>query len=62
MSPPSFLPQSHLLCLCSGSHVVVIAQRTILGKSYARATQTKGPRPRSRTLTAVQEAILEVSS
>ncbi|EKU21448.1 hypothetical protein NSK_007870 [Nannochloropsis salina CCMP1776] len=43
----------------SGSHVVVIAQRTILGKSYGRSTKTKGPRPRSRTLTAVQDAILE---
>ena len=40
--------------------MVVVAQRTILGKSYARSTKTKGPRPRSRTLTAVQEAILEV--
>jgi small subunit ribosomal protein S7e len=39
--------------------VVVIAQRTILGKSYGRSTKTKGPRPRSRTLTAVQDAILE---
>merc|ERR1711971_752319 len=26
---------------------------------YARSTKTKGPRPRSRTLTAVQDAILE---
>lgn len=39
--------------------MVVVAQRTILGKSYGRSTKTKGPRPRSRTLTAVQEAILE---
>ena len=43
----------------SGKHVVIVAQRTILGKSYARSTKTKGPRPRSRTLTAVQDAILE---
>ena len=43
----------------SGRHVVIVAQRTILGKSYARSTKTKGPRPRSRTLTAVQDAILE---
>lgn len=44
----------------SGRHVVIIAQRTILGKSYARSTKTQGPRPRSRTLTAVQDAMLEV--
>lgn len=43
----------------SGRHVVVIAQRTILGPSYARNPKTNGPRPRSRTLTAVQDAILE---
>ncbi len=43
----------------SGRHVVVIAQRTILGPSYARNPKTSGPRPRSRTLTAVQDAILE---
>lgn len=44
----------------SGRHVVFIAQRTILGKSYARSKKVKGPRPRSRTLKAVQESILEV--
>ncbi|CAM9822004.1 unnamed protein product, partial [Discosporangium mesarthrocarpum] len=43
----------------SGRHVVIIAQRTILGKSYSRSTKTRGPRPRSRTLTAVQDATLE---
>ena len=43
----------------SGKHVVFIAQRTILGDSYSRSTKTKGPRPRSRTLTKVHEAILE---
>ncbi|KAJ0402513.1 hypothetical protein ATCC90586_002683 [Pythium insidiosum] len=43
----------------SGRHVVFITQRTILGKGYARANKTSGPRPRSRTLTAVQEAILD---
>lgn len=36
-----------------------IAQRTILGKGYARDQKTSGPRPRSRTLTAVQDAILD---
>lgn len=43
----------------SGRHVLIIAQRTILGKSYTRNSKTKGPRPRSRTLTAVHEAILD---
>ena len=43
----------------SGSHVIVIGQRTILGKSFARDHRTKGIRPRSRTLTAVQDAILD---
>jgi small subunit ribosomal protein S7e len=38
---------------------LLIAQRSILGKSYARDQKTKGLRPRSRTLTAVQDAILE---
>ena len=41
----------------SGQHVVVVAQRTILPeKSRARKI---GIRPRSRTLTAVQDALLE---
>jgi small subunit ribosomal protein S7e len=43
----------------SGRHVLIIAQRTILGKSYARNAKTNGPRPRSRTLTAVHTAILD---
>ncbi|KAL9191340.1 hypothetical protein ACHAXT_001046 [Thalassiosira profunda] len=43
----------------SGRHVLIVAQRNILGKSYARSQKTKGLRPRSRTLTAVQDAILE---
>ena len=44
----------------SGKHVLLLAHRNILGKSFARSTKgTKGPRPRSRTLTAVQDAILE---
>eukprot|EP00466_Bigelowiella_natans_P016850 jgi/Bigna1/92634/estExt_fgenesh1_pm.C_440020 len=39
-------------------HVLFIAQRTVLSKSYIR--KSKGQlRPRSRTLTAVHEAILE---
>lgn len=43
----------------SGRHVLIVAQRTILGKSYTRNVKTSGLRPRSRTLTAVQDAILE---
>merc|ERR1740124_1155946 len=43
----------------SGRHVLIVAQRTILGKYYNRSQKTKGPLPRSRTLTAVQDAILE---
>jgi len=43
----------------SGRHVVIIAQRTILASSFSRSTKGAGPRPRSRTLTAVQDAILE---
>jgi small subunit ribosomal protein S7e len=42
-----------------GKHVMIIANRTILNKSYGRSTGSKGPRPRSRTLTKVQDAILE---
>lgn len=43
----------------SGRHVLMIAQRNILGKSFNRSAQTKGPRPRSRTMTAVHAAVLE---
>jgi small subunit ribosomal protein S7e len=43
----------------SGRHVILIAQRTILGKTYNRNKKTNGPRPRSRTLTAVHNAILD---
>jgi small subunit ribosomal protein S7e len=43
----------------SGQHVMIIAQRNILGLSYNRKTQSKSPRPRSRTLTKVQDAILD---
>lgn len=43
----------------SGRHVLIVAQRTILGNSYTRSSKTRGPRPRSRTLTAVHEAILD---
>jgi small subunit ribosomal protein S7e len=38
---------------------VFIGQRTILPKSINRSSKQKGPRSRSRTLTSVQEAILE---
>ena len=43
----------------SGRHVVIIAQRTILNKNCRRSKKISGPRPRSRTLTHVHEAILE---
>jgi len=43
----------------SGSQVLIIAQRTILGKNFSRSHKTSGVRPRSRTLTAVHEAILD---
>jgi len=43
----------------SGKHVVFVAQRTILPKTFNRGKVNAGPRPRSRTLTAVHEAILE---
>ena len=45
----------------NGQHVLIIAQRQIYGMSYKRRTSkgSKGPRPRSRTLTNVQEAILD---
>src|SRR5262249_31490727 len=39
----------------SPNHVVIIAQRTILPPSNGKT----GPRPRSRTLTAVHETLLE---
>jgi small subunit ribosomal protein S7e len=43
----------------SGRHVLIVAQRTILSPNVARSQKGSGPRPRSRTLTAVHEAILE---
>ena len=45
--------------LFSGRHVLLVAQRTILSSSASRSQKGAGPRPRSRTLTAVHEAILE---
>merc|ERR1711998_219737 len=43
----------------SGKHVVVIAQRRIMRRPCKGARQPKQQRPRSRTLTAVHDAILE---
>ncbi len=40
--------------------MLIVAQRTMLSKTYARSSKNQGPRPRTRTLKAVQEAILEV--
>merc|ERR1711973_988952 len=43
----------------SGKHVVVVAQRRILPKPTRKTRSQKQMRPRSRTLTAVHDAILE---
>merc|ERR1712240_77311 len=43
----------------SGKHVVFIAQRRILPKPTRKANKLKQKRPRSRTLTAVHDAILD---
>eukprot|EP00127_Corallochytrium_limacisporum_P007043 Clim_evm3s241 gene=Clim_evmTU3s241 len=43
----------------SGRHVVIVAQRRILRKPARNARQPKQPRPRSRTLTAVHDSILD---
>ncbi len=43
----------------SGKHVVLVAHRTMLGESSNRAAGSRGPRPRSRTLTSIQERVLE---
>lgn len=41
-------------------HVVLIAQRTQMDRAvWARSVQTSGVRPRSRSLKAVQEALLD---
>jgi len=42
----------------AGRHVVIVAQRTILSKAYARGSGGQ-LRPRSRTLTTVHNAILD---
>jgi len=42
----------------SGKHVVFVAQRTILSKNFSRQ-RPGAARPRSRTLTAVHNALLE---
>merc|ERR1712002_1208313 len=43
----------------SGKHVVIVAQRRILPKPTRKTRNQKQMRPRSRTLTAVHESILE---
>ncbi|XP_068679419.1 small ribosomal subunit protein eS7-like [Montipora capricornis] len=43
----------------SGKHVVVVSQRRILPKETRKTRNQKQKRPRSRTLTAVHDAILE---
>ncbi|CAE7832238.1 RPS7, partial [Symbiodinium sp. KB8] len=41
------------------SHVLIVANRTMLGKAWKRNSVNKGPIPRSRTLKVVQEALLD---
>ena len=48
-----------LLLNFSGRHIVIIAQRTIQPKNVNRGASQKSVRSRTRTLTCVQEAILE---
>merc|ERR1712113_1214783 len=43
----------------SGKHVVFIAQRKILAKPTRKANKLKQKRPRSRTLVAVHNAVLD---
>ena len=43
----------------SGKHVIVVAQRRILPKPSRKTRNQKQMRPRSRTLTAVHDSILE---
>jgi small subunit ribosomal protein S7e len=43
----------------SNRHIMIVAQRTVLGDGYLRSRNTNGPRPRSRTLTAVHDSILD---
>lgn len=52
------LPPFAAVCRHS-HHVVIIAQRTMLKQNFNRNRKYNGVRPRSRTLKAVQEAILE---
>jgi len=44
----------------TNAHVLIIANRTMVsGGAWARSTKTSGVRPRSRSLKAVQEALLD---
>merc|ERR1712066_76669 len=43
----------------SGKHVVFIAQRKILAKPTRKANKLKQKRPRSRTLVAVHQSVLD---
>lgn len=43
----------------SGRHIIFVGKRTILPPAAKRSGAVKGPIPRSRTLTAVHEAILD---
>jgi small subunit ribosomal protein S7e len=50
-----------LLKSCNKIHQKLVREleKKFSGKGYARDQKTSGPRPRSRTLTAVQDAILD---
>jgi hypothetical protein len=57
-APPRFPPFPHPPM--QQHHVVLIAQRTQMDRAvWARSVQTSGVRPRSRSLKAVQEALLD---
>jgi len=43
----------------SGKQVVIVAERRIIRRENRNSRQLKQPRPRSRTLTAVHEAVLD---
>merc|ERR1712071_434637 len=43
----------------SAASTCLLWHRTILANSFHRSQKTRGPLPRSRTLTAVQDSILE---
>ena len=49
----------NLSCTDSGRHIVIVAQRTMQPKNINRGATQKSVRSRTRTLTSIQESILE---